>query len=647
LLSWHKSIVDAHIELTSDIDCAGIQLHPIGDLGTFTGVFEGGGHVIKNVVMEVPTMCNVGLFACLGETGIIRNAGLENITITGDQNIGGIVGQLDKGTVAGCYVTGKIKGVMSVGGLVGYRLRGTVTECYTSILIEGKSYVGTLVGYNNNGTMTDCYSTVIAKGESFKGSMVGNNYGGTAWACFWDMETSGMINSAAGRGLSTVEMTTPSVFSNAGWDASTWVMNAGEYPRLAWESTGAPPLPEVTPVPLDGNGTESDPYLIHTANDLAQLSWNISILNAHIELTSSIDCAGIPLHPIGNLGVFNGVFDGRGYVIENVTLEHSRLDKVGFFSYLGTTGVIRNIGLQNINVEGNLYVGGLVGMNLGSVFNCYTTGIVSGYSCSGGLVGILLDDGTVTMCYSSSNVTGMKTAGGLVGWNRGGRITECYTSGTVTGNNDIGGLVGYNNGVITKSHAKGVVTSDHGDVGGLVGMNSSGTISSCYATGTVTGGYSVGGLVGSNSLDTTLIETSYATGTVTGRSSVGGLIGWNGGTVSSSYSTGEVTGSGSNSGSLVGYIRNATFSQCYWDVESSGQTSSAEGSGIFGRTTAEMTYPYDPDTYVDWDFEETWASDELYQFNNGYPYLRETPPAYTDNTPQSIPEYNEGQAPEE
>ncbi|MHC4498837.1 MAG: GLUG motif-containing protein, partial [Planctomycetota bacterium] len=105
-------------------------------------------------------------------------------------------------------------------------------------------------------------------------------------------------------------------------------------------------------------------------------------------------------------------------------------------------------------------------------------------------------------------------------------------------------------------------------VGGLVGRNEA-TITDSYATTDVSGVDTVGGLVGFNSWR--IINNCYSTGSVSGDYRVGGLVGVN--------DEGAVTNS-------------------FWDIETSGQTTSAGGTG---KTTAEM---YNTNTYMDagWDF---------------------------------------------
>jgi hypothetical protein len=119
-----------------------------------------------------------------------------------------------------------------------------------------------------------------------------------------------------------------------------------------------------------------------------------------------------------------------------------------------------------------------------------------------------------------------------------------------------------------------------------VGYNENGTINNCYSTGNVAGDKYVGGMVGGNYYSST-IYNCYSTGSVDGNDFVGGLVGYNynrNGTITNCYATGIVTGSESVGG-LVGLNDYSKIDFCYWDVETSGQDTSAGGTG---KTTAEM-----------------------------------------------------------
>jgi hypothetical protein len=159
---------------------------------------------------------------------------------------------------------------------------------------------------------------------------------------------------------------------------------------------------------------------------------------------------------------------------------------------------------------------------------------------------------------------------------------------TVTVPEDVYGLVRLNKDNVGILDVATIYT-----VGILVGFNM-GSVSDSYASGAVSGDVSLSGLVGQN---TGTVNNSYSTGNVTGTGWVGGLVGINGaiyygGTVSNSYSTGTVTGSeevgglvGENEYSGAGVDFHGIVSNSFWDIETSGQSTSDGGTG---KNTTEM-----------------------------------------------------------
>ncbi|MCH9023413.1 MAG: hypothetical protein IID32_11725, partial [Planctomycetes bacterium] len=346
-----------------------------------------------------------------------------------------------------------------------------------------------------------------------------------------------------------------------------------------------------------GSGTSVDPYLISNPNDLQAIGLNSSHWDKHFKLTADLDMTGVAMTPIGNLGTpFSGTFDGGENTIGNLTVDIPS-DNVGLFGIVDNAldpKTIYNLGLINPNIAGNNRVGALAGDLInGTIAGCYADGgSVGGNLYVGGLVGS--SSGTISDCYATGPVTGTGSRiGGLVGVNGGGsKISESYATGPVTGTGDfVGGLVGRNGGTITNSYATGQVNGTN-DIGGLVGRVS-GTISICYATGQVNGTDDVGGLVGENK---GTISDCYASGAVSGTSDVGGLVGFdNGGTVGDSF----------------------------WDMDTSGQASSAGGTG---KTTAEMQTVA---TFTDagWDFvgETTNGIEDIWRMcTDGVDYPRLT-----------------------
>ena len=133
---------------------------PIGDsLDQFGAEFDGNGHSISNLYINLPAADHVGLFASTNDSGLIRRMGLTNIGVTGKVFVGGLVGR-NRGTVIASHASGNVSGDAGVGGLVGgSRGTSTVRDSYAAVTVSAAQHsAGGLVG-GNGGTIISCYAT--------------------------------------------------------------------------------------------------------------------------------------------------------------------------------------------------------------------------------------------------------------------------------------------------------------------------------------------------------------------------------------------------------------------------------------------------------------------------------------------------------
>ncbi len=159
----------------------------------------------------------------------------------------------------------------------------------------------------------------------------------------------------------------------------------------------------------------------------------------------------------------------------------------------------------------------------------------------------------------------------------------------------------------------------------LAGTNR-GTIVACYTTGKVAGASRVGGLVAQNLLGT--ISSSYSTAYVSGQANVGGLVGLKqvSSSVTNSYSTGRVSrssGTATTIGGLIGNVAAGTVTASYWDTSTSGQTTSAGGSGAVGKTTRQLQTPTGyTGIYANWNanLDGVTGNDDPWAFGNKMQY---------------------------
>ncbi|MBO6587363.1 MAG: BspA family leucine-rich repeat surface protein [Gracilimonas sp.] len=292
-----KDSPSLHFVLNNDLDASatstwnsGEGFVPIGGSSPFTGSFDGQGFVITGLTVNRSTEDYAGLFAVIGDGGSVKNIGLEQLSITGGGNTGGLAGE-NNGTISGSYADGDVDGSAIVGGLVGLN-NSSITESYSAGTVAGtqdigglvglhslgtisKSYsasnatgsannVGGLIGFSydnvensfatgsvsgdtnvggfagnyNSGTVTKSFSAGSVTGSSNVGGFIGQKYiSAAATNSFWDTQSSGQAaatgtGSTTGiTGKTTTEMQTQSTFTGAGWDLTDiWVMSG--YPSL-------------------------------------------------------------------------------------------------------------------------------------------------------------------------------------------------------------------------------------------------------------------------------------------------------------------------------------------------------------------------------------------------------------------------------
>ncbi len=304
-----------------------------------------------------------------------------------------------------------------------------------------------------------------------------------------------------------------------------------------------------------GSGTENDPYLIRTAEQMNAIGVSQSDWDKHFQLRADIDLIEYPGTSYNIIGTgtvneaFTGVFDGNDHTISNLSLDSTRQNYTGLFGYV--TGEVMNLGL--INPE---------------VFS------------------------------QGSNV------GALAGYLFAGTISNCYVEGAnVFGDNYVGGLVGFCSGRLNRSYSTGSVMGNR-YVGGLIGSVGDSTVNMCYSRADVSGQMEVGGLAGTTTHEQAVVNNCYATGNVQGGTYAGGLVGQvQSGRAYNCYSAGRVSGDQFVGGFTANIRVMGSVTHCFWDIETSGNSTSPGGTG---KTTVEMqTITTFSD--VAWDFVSAWT----------------------------------------
>ncbi|MDY4254424.1 MAG: hypothetical protein SOX69_01700, partial [Oscillospiraceae bacterium] len=413
-----------HFVLTADIDLNNREWTPIGIQYTtsgvtytdrwFNGVFDGNGHVVKN--LKIGTASNrtkikhAGLFGILNSSARIYNLGIETANIYtqhlhADDRRGAMVGLVEGGWVFGCYVrnvTVNDSGTCVIGGFVGQN-SGVVaySYAYNVNLSVGGGRKGGFVGDNVK------RSTVSHSFVNYYPFVADND--GSCDVCYGETTVQGNY----------------STYGSFAFCSST--LNGG-WPQLKWQNAGGLPF---------SNGS----YCISTAAQLVLFS-NLASLNGYIgrniKLEDNINLSGYSWQPIGLFGgianwedpysQFKGTFNGSGHVISNMTV-NSNIQYCGLFASIQSPGSIVNLGMENCRITQN--------------YKDARAGII---------VARFGENTTLSQCYvkeSTINVTSVGVAGVITAEVcSGSKLSDCYTvnssasatrAGTVVG--DVGGNV--------------------------------------------------------------------------------------------------------------------------------------------------------------------------------------------------------------
>ena len=151
--------------LMNDINCSGTSTWDSGSgftpISFGTGNFDGNYHVISGLYIYRPVTSSVGLFGDWtgSSASIIKNFGIIDANITGQDYVGGIAGSFNRAGPDKVFFKGTITGRDYVGGITGQQGEEVAaTNCYIDANIYGRNYVGGISG-NYSVSSTKCYSS--------------------------------------------------------------------------------------------------------------------------------------------------------------------------------------------------------------------------------------------------------------------------------------------------------------------------------------------------------------------------------------------------------------------------------------------------------------------------------------------------------
>lgn len=544
-----------------------------------------------------------GIVGAMDNNTMVTNCYNTGQVSAGTKSVGGVVGLAISSTVINCYNTAQLSAGTTcyyVGGVVGYaESSSTVVNCYNSGQISGNFHnTGGVVGYAESSTVNNCYNSAAVSGNTHTGGVVGysSSSSSTITLCYYDSNVYSGNGIGTGGGVVTGYSTTYmqsitmlytlnntaytyNIDNPTATQACAWKELSGDYPTLDMDVIASSYI-DASSCTMFGTGTAEDPYLIISADQLRDLSDDVSnsinYSGYYFKMSNNIDLGGEAneFTAIGSSSTssFRGVFDGGGYEISGLYINTSA-------DYQGLFGATSGATIKNLGVSGSVtaggdtainYVGGIVGYNAKStVSSCYFKGEVVSSNCAytGGIVGINYSYSTVTNCYNMGSVSGSRTStfniGGIAGFNNNSSVSNCYNMGSV-----------YGESTTTSSSSVYIYSA------GIVGYNSR-EVSNCYNTGSVSG-----------KVDSPISSSAVRSG---------GIVGYNRGS-SSSATVSDCIYDTSASGSAIGYSGTDSSST---NVSGSSTLISTMTGGSFSSTLGT----------------DNWKEDYATQINNGYPIL--------------------------
>jgi len=291
-LAWFRDHVNAgdyaaHAALTADLDLNSKDWQPIGlaFASAYTGSFDGQYHKISGLHIQSAS-ANQGLFGFIN-SATVQNLIIVDASVVGTNNVGGIVGIAQGGTIANCSFSGTVEassGNRRVGGILGATNNATVATTIRSCANFGTvtGYAGGIVGYGR-AAIIDCYNVGDISGTTRAGGLLGQANGAVTIENAYNIGALTLSASGNRGGISAFNGTVTNCFYlsdgglsgvgnvaeddyaitsadgllarlGAAFAADAEDINDG-YPILAWQSGSSTP-PGTTPtVSIHGGGT--------------------------------------------------------------------------------------------------------------------------------------------------------------------------------------------------------------------------------------------------------------------------------------------------------------------------------------------------------------------------------------------------------
>lgn len=220
----------ANYVLANDIDVSGVQLSSIGDPGTlYTGKISGDGHTISHINLKKGNGYG-SLFGYVKDKVMLLAVNGE--IDLGNNDAGGICGNLSYGEIYGCSFIGTVKGA-TVGGICAHVGSGKISQCFFAGDLQGRNATAGICGMGGNvGGINHCISIATIDITENDGNLAGitnsRDYGVTN--CYFNNDICN-VEDTYKLGCTTLQLTSSSFFKELkdnGFDPAIWTKKAND-----------------------------------------------------------------------------------------------------------------------------------------------------------------------------------------------------------------------------------------------------------------------------------------------------------------------------------------------------------------------------------------------------------------------------------
>lgn len=189
----HTTGTVTSINISENTSIVGGKINHSGKLDTYLETYTGGVIGYKNSSQAVDSDSNFSV----------------GCTVSGHDNVGGIIGFNAGGNINNVQFLGKISSGTgeNIGGIVGCNTGGTISNCTNTIEIDVKGKnVGGIAGCNYSKKVTNCYNKATVKGNKNVGGILGISYGGWIDYCGNESNVKGVNNTLIGNSIDTTDL---------------------------------------------------------------------------------------------------------------------------------------------------------------------------------------------------------------------------------------------------------------------------------------------------------------------------------------------------------------------------------------------------------------------------------------------------------